>query len=259
MPLVKVDFDGRVGVLTLDNPAKRNALSARMTDEMIDGLRMLDGEGVRAVILRAAPGAKVWSSGHDISELPGPHDDPLSYDDALERMLRAVKQFRAPVIAMVRGSVWGGACDLVLSCDIIVADPTATFAITPANIGLPYNLTGILQFLSRLPLNVAKEMFFTASPVGAEDAKRWNLVNHLTPEEELESYAFDMARRIADKAPLAVSVIKEQFRMLVASRPMTPDTLERIQGMRRQVWQSKDYEEGIRAFREKRKPDFTGE
>lgn len=259
MSLIHVEFDGAVGVVTLDNPARRNALNAATAEEMINALRGLDAEGVRAVILRAPPGAPVWSSGHDVSELPGPHDDPLSYDDSLERMLRAVKQFRAPVIAMVHGSVWGGACDLALSCDVIVADPTATFAITPANIGLPYNLTGILQFLSRLPLNVAKEMFFTAAPVGADDARRWNLINHLVPEDELESFTRDMARRIADKAPLAVAVIKEQFRMLVASRPMTPDTLERIQGMRRQVWQSKDYAEGILAFQEKRKPHFTGE
>jgi methylmalonyl-CoA decarboxylase len=259
MPLIHVDLDGFVGILTLDNPTRRNALNAAVTDEMIAGLRALDGEGARVVVLRAKPDVKVWSSGHDISELPGPTEDPLSYDDSLERMLRAVKQFRAPVIAMVHGSVWGGACDLALSCDIIIGDPTATFAITPANIGLPYNLTGILQFLSRLPLNVAKEMFFTAAPVSADNARRWNLINHLVEEAELEEFTFDMARKIAAKAPLAVAVIKEQFRMLVASRPMTPDTLERIQGLRRQVWQSKDYEEGIRAFREKRPPRFIGE
>lgn len=259
MPLIHVDLDGFVGILTLDNPTRRNALNTAVTDEMIAGLRALDGEGARVVVLRAKPDVKVWSSGHDIDELPGPTEDPLSYDDSLERMLRAVKQFRAPVIAMVHGSVWGGACDLALSCDIIIGDPTATFAITPANIGLPYNLTGILQFLSRLPLNVAKEMFFTAAPVSADNARRWNLINHLVAEEELEEFTFDMARKIAAKAPLAVAVIKEQFRMLVASRPMTPDTLERIQGLRRQVWQSKDYEEGIRAFREKRPPRFTGE
>lgn len=259
MPLIHVDLNGYVGTLTLDNPGKRNALNAAMTDEMIAGLKTLDGEGARAVVLRAQPDARVWSSGHDISELPSRAEDPLSYDDSLERMLRAVKQFRAPVIAMVHGSVWGGACDLALSCDIIIGDPTATFAITPANIGLPYNLTGILQFLSRLPLNVAKEMFFTAAPVSADNARRWNLINHLVAEEELEKFVYEMAGGIASKAPLAVSVIKEQFRMLVASRPMTPDTLERIQGMRRQVWQSHDYEEGIRAFREKRRPEFTGE
>lgn len=259
MPLIHLDMEGYVGVLTIDNPAKRNALGAQMTDEMIAALKTLESEGARAVILRAKPGAKVWSSGHDIAELPGRSEDPLSYDDSLERMLRAVKQFRAPVIAMVHGTVWGGACDLALSCDIIIADPTATFAITPANIGLPYNLSGILQFLSRLPLNVAKEMFFTAAPVSADNARRWNLINHLVPEAELESFAYGMAQQIAAKAPLAVAVIKEQFRMLVASRPMTPDTLERIQGMRRQVWQSKDYEEGIKAFHEKRPPRFTGE
>ena len=88
-------------------------------------------------------------------------------------MLRAIRVFPAPIVAMVHGSVWGGAFDLVLSCDLVVADETASFAITPANLGLPYNTTGLLHFLGRLPINLIKEMFFTAEPVDAQKAKEW--------------------------------------------------------------------------------------
>ena len=107
------------------------------------------------MVIRAAHDAQVWSSGHDISELPQ-GQDPLPYSDPFERALRAVKTFPAPVIAMVHGSVWGVATDLVLSCDIAIGDETSSFAVTPANLGLAYNTTGLLGFMRRHPLNLVK-------------------------------------------------------------------------------------------------------
>ena len=154
-----------IGTITLNQPAKRNALSEPLVEELLSALASFEKNSVRAVVIRAAADAKVWSAGHDISELPQ-GTDPLPYSDSLERLLRAVKRFPAPIIAMVHGTVWGGATDLVLSCDIIVGDETCSFAITPANIGLAYNTAGLLQFMRRLPLNLVKEMFFTANPEG---------------------------------------------------------------------------------------------
>jgi methylmalonyl-CoA decarboxylase len=123
-----------------------------MSRGIIAALESLRAGGVRVVVLRAAAGLRVWSAGHDIDELPRGGRDPLGYNDPLEQLIRAIRTFPAPVIAMVHGSVWGGAFDLVHSCDLVVADETATFAITPANLGLPYNTAGLLHFLGRLPL-----------------------------------------------------------------------------------------------------------
>ena len=133
------------------------------------------------VIIRAAKGAKVWSAGLDITELPQPGVDPLSYGDPLEKMLREVERFPAPVIAMIEGSVWGGACDLAFVCDIIIGAPNVTFAITPAKIGVPYNSSGIMHFINVVGMHIAKEMFFTAQPVDAERALQIGIMNHLVP------------------------------------------------------------------------------
>jgi methylmalonyl-CoA decarboxylase len=246
-----------IGTITLNQPAKRNALSRALVEEMIAALAEFQAAGVRVVVLRAAADAKVWSAGHDVDELPQ-GQDPLSYSDPLERLLRAVAAYPGPVVAMVHGSVWGGATDLVLTCDLIIGDETCSFAITPANLGLAYNTAGLLHFLQRLPVNFVKEMFFTAAPVKAEDAAHWGLLNHLVPAADLERFTYDLARLMSSKAPLVLATVKEQLRLLGQAAPLTPDVFERIQELRQRVYHSEDYREGIRAFHEKRKSVFTG-
>jgi methylmalonyl-CoA decarboxylase len=258
MPLVETRVADRIGTLRLHRPEKRNALSADLLGELVAALEAFARDEVRVVVLRAAPDATVWSAGHDIRELPHPGRDPLGFADPLECALRAVRHHPAPVIAMVHGSVWGGATDLVLACDLAVGDPTASFAITPVNLGLPYNTSGILQFMARVPLHVAKEMFFTAEPIDAERARECGILNRVVPAAELEQATYALARVIAAKSPLAVSVVKEQLRLLSFSHPLSPETFERIQGLRRVVYDSADYAEGIVAFLEKRAPEFHG-
>jgi len=254
---ILLEYSDSIGTLTLNQPAKRNALSEALVEELIVALADFQQAGIRVVVIRTAPGASVWSSGHDISELPQ-GQDPLPYSDPFEHALRAVKSFPAPVIAMVHGSVWGVATDLVLSCDLAIGDETSSFAVTPANIGLAYNTSGLLRFMRRLPLNLVKEMFFTGTPVNAVEAARWGILNHLVEASELESFTYDLAQRIATKAPLVLSVVKEQLRILADASPITSDVFERIETLREDVYESADYLEGIRAFREKRLPVFSG-
>ena len=162
MSLVTVEVLDKVGILTLNNTQKLNALSSKLVEDIVEALGNFQKEQIHIVILRAPEGAKVWSAGHDVKELPLKLRDPLSYYDSLEVLLRTVEEYPGPVIAMVHGSVWGGACDLIMTCDMVIADKTAKFAMTPAKLGVPYNSTGILHFMNRLPINIAKEMFFTA-------------------------------------------------------------------------------------------------
>jgi len=258
MPLVISQIKGRIGVLTLNNPRRRNALNNRLNAEMADALENFKTKKIRAVIIRAQKNAKVWSAGYDITELPRSYQDPLGYDNPLEKTLRAIQYYPGPVIAMIQGGVWGGACDLAITCDIAVGDPSCTFAITPVKIGLPYNATGIMHFISRVGLNLAKEMFFTANPVDAERAYHFGLLNHIVDPDKLEKFTFAMAENMCRNSGLAIAVIKEQFRIMSGAYPVTPDAFERIQGLRRRVYSSHDYQEGIKAFLDKRKPKFKG-
>jgi methylmalonyl-CoA decarboxylase len=250
--------DGPIGTLVLDHPEKRNALSRQLVDSIVETLSHFTGARVRVVVLRARLGTKVWSSGHDVEELPEGGRDPLGWDDPLRYLVRAIEEFPAPVIAMIEGGVWGGACEVAFACDLIITAPNATFAVTPAKLGVPYNVSGMLTFLNACSLRVAKEMAFTAKPISAERAEKLGIINHMVPIEQLEIFTYELAREIATNAPLSVSVMKEQLRMLAGAHPMSPRRFERVQGLRRIVYDSEDYAEGIRAFKEKRKPRFLG-
>src|SRR5271166_6028628 len=231
MSLIQISLNEHIGVIAFDHGVKRNALSAELIVETLETLDRFKAERARVVILRAIKGSNVWSSGHSVDELPKADIDPLPYDDPLEQLLRAVKRFPAPVIAMVHGSVWGGACDLIMACDLVIADETSSFAITPAKIGLPYNSVGILNFMSRLPLAVVKEMFFTADPIGAERAERVGIVNRLTAAAELKDAAMELARTIASRSPAANAAFKAATHALSGAVAINPH--EYLQGLRR--------------------------
>jgi methylmalonyl-CoA decarboxylase len=258
MPLIETYIDGAIGTVVLTHSDKRNALSRELVDAVVASLNRFSEQKVRVVVLRAHSGATVWSAGHDVEELPEGGRDPLGWDDPLRYLVRSVEEFPAPVIASIEGGVWGGACELAFACDLIVIAPTATFAVTPARLGVPYNVSGMLTFMNACSLRILKEMAFTAKPITASRAEALGIVNHVVPADELQFFTYSLARDIAENAPLSISVMKEQLRMLAGAHPMSPRRFERVQGLRRIVYDSDDYIEGIQAFREKRRPKFQG-
>jgi methylmalonyl-CoA decarboxylase len=259
MALVTVNLIDGVGTVTLNDIKHLNALSAQLIEDIINGIREVDRPDTRVVIIRAPRGVKVWSAGHDVKELPTNARDPKTYDDPLSRIVRYIQEFSRPVIAQVEGGVWGGACELIMSCDILIVSEKSTFAITPAKLGVAYNFAGVLNFIKNTSLAVMREMLFTAMPISAQRAKDVGLINHVVPSEKLEEITMEIANSIKRNSPLAISVIKEEMRVLSAAFPLNPEAFEKIQAGRRKVYNSRDYAEGISSFFEKRQPVFIGE
>ncbi len=174
-------------------------------------------------------------------------------------MVHRVIACPTPVIGLIEGSVWGGACDLAVSCDILVGTPAASFAMTPAKLGIAYNTAGINHFIGAMPTHIVKEMLFSGNPISAQDAYRLGLLNRLVEADKLEETTLEISRTIAGRAPLVVHLLKKEMRKLTAGKGLTSDEFEELQSLRRQTYRSKDFQEGVRAFFEKRPPVFTGE
>jgi methylmalonyl-CoA decarboxylase len=249
---------GDIRVVTFNRPEQRNALGEELLGYVQQAIEQLPAP--RAMILQAMTDVSTWSAGHDISEIPTDGKDPLSWSNPLERTLRVIEHAPFPIIAAVHGGVWGGACDLVMTCDLVVAARDSTFAITPTKLGVPYNAFGIGHFLSAMPVHIAKQMFFTAEPITADQAHQWGIVNVLAQSAaDSHEVARTLATTIASRAPLSIKAIKAEFTALSSPPPQSVETSEHLTGLRRDAWESMDFREGIRAFMEKRSPSFTGE
>lgn len=261
--LVSIELAGseasHVVVLTMRHAAKRNSLSAELLTELAAGLDAAQEGGARVVVIRAEAGATTWSAGYSIDALPRDGTDPLTWTNPLEGFLQRLRRAPFPVIAAVEGGVWGGACELVLTCDLVVAVESATFALTPARLGVPYNTAGVAHVLGALPLNVAKELFFSADPMPAVDWHRYGIVNRLVADaDDLGAVTYALAQRIAERAPLSIRAVKAEMTALTDARTLSGDEFERLTELRRAAWTSSDYQEGVRAFLEKRSPSFEG-
>lgn len=256
MTILSVSAVDGIATFAMNDPERRNALGETMLSRLIEAFDQLASE-IRVVVLRAAPGNPVWCAGFDIRAL-SPGRDPLARNGQLQTLFDRISRCRAPVIGMIQGSAWGGGTDLALRCDMLVGDRTSQFAFTPARLGLPYDGDGLLNALLRLGPALAIEMFATATPLKAERALQAGVLNHLIEAGDLEAFTADLARTIADNAPLTVAGAKLHLRALAAAMPIPVALAQALGESRVQALWSDDYAEGLAAFAAKRRPTFTG-
>ncbi len=251
--------EGSVGYVVFNNPERHNAVSLdmwQMAGEMLNDFR--SDNNIKVVVVTGA-GGKAFVSGADISRFDkerSSEDAVKHYNEVVDKSYRAFHEFPKPVIAMIRGYCIGGGMGLATCCDIRIATEKSTFAVPAAKLGLGYGYSGLKRLVDVVGPSFAMEIFYTARQFTAAEAVTMGLVNRVVPDGELESYVKNYAEIIAGNAPLTIKAVKA-----VVSEMMKDDgkrDLKRAQDAVDACFKSRDYEEGRKAFMEKRKPVFTG-
>ena len=254
-----VDVTGAVAVVTINNPGKRNALSSEIRAALPGLLEALQADGdVRVVVLTGA-GDKAFASGADIAEFAELRTTPAAraeYDRGQAALAAAWASLSKPVIAMIRGFCMGGGLLTALQADIRIAAADSQFGIPAARLGLGYGFSSVTTLLSLVTPAQGAEILFSARRFPAAEALQMGLVNRVVPPGDLREEVMSLAADIAANAPLTVAAAKAAIRE--AARPPQPHDLARVEAMIEACFRSEDYQEGHRAFAEKRPPMFSG-
>ena len=250
--------DEHVLLIRLNRPQAANAMNTRMGEELMDLFEgfQLDAGGVRALVLTGA-GDKAFCAGGDLKERNGMTDEQWLRQHAMfERMLRAVVACPIPLIGAINGAAYGGGCEITAALDFAYASENARFALTEVTLGIMPGAGGTQNLPRAVGERRAKEIILTGLPFTAREACDWGLINRVLPQAELLEATLATARRIAGNAPISVRQAKNSIhRGLQMS--LADGLAFEIECYNRMV-STQDRLEGVRAFNEKRKPQFRG-
>lgn len=255
-----MEKDGPIGWIIFNQPEKRNAVSQEMWQLMPDYVQDLAADDtIRVVILRGA-GEQAFVAGADISQFKERRRnmaDEEAYGRISARGQESLKSLNKPLLAMIHGYCIGGGVSIAIGCDMRIAADDARFGIPAARLGLGYHYNGMERLMKLIGPAYTKEIFFTArTNFSAQDALRMGLVNQVVPKAELESFTRDYALTMARNAPLTLRSAKASVDQLL--QPPEQRDLAALDALIADCFNSQDYQEGVQAFTEKRRPQFQG-
>lgn len=258
VPQLRLSMADAIATIELDNPGRMNAMTAAMWAELPRLLQAADADpGVRVVVVRGA-GTRAFSAGADISQFETERSGGSAgaYDELNDAAFRAVTGAVKPTIAMIHGFCLGGGLAIAACCDLRLCDEAAQFSIPPAKLGIGYNQRWVRPLLALASAPSVKELIFTGRRYSAGEAAAMGLVNRILPTEELEPATYALAAEIVANAPLTIRAAKLAIDEL-SRHPEHPD-VAKLDAAVQACFDSADYNEGRRAFLEKRKPQFKG-
>ena len=254
MSLVEVERAEPIAVCLLNRPQQLNALSDELMDELVTKLRELDAdEAIRCIVLGGSE--RAFAAGADIDELAAATPVTLYENRRIDRW-DAIRALRTPLVAAVSGWCLGGGCELAMACDLIVASETARFGQPEINLGIFPGAGGTQRLTRAVGKSVAMDVILTGRALSAREALGYGLVARVVAKEAWLAEAKRVARAIAEKSPIAVRLAKE-----AVDKAFEAPLSVGLEYERRAFYlarASEDADEGLRAFVEKRKPNFRG-
>jgi len=252
-PLVEYEISDGIGILTLNNPRRRNALSTEVLQILKGHLNEIsESTDVRVAIIRAT--GPVFSSGHDLGELlQGDEEDHAALFHLCTASMEMIRLMPQPVIAQVQGMATAAGCQLVATCDLAVAAQSAKFATPGVRNGLFCTTPGV-ALARAVPRKKAIEMLLTGIPISADEALQYGLVSRVVPDDELEQQTMELAQHIAKASSHTLSMGKRGFYAQVGLD--NPDAYAVAESIMTENMQTHDAHEGIDAFLTKREPEW---
>jgi len=254
--VVLTQVDGRVATVTINRPDKMNALNAATRQGLLDALEALGtNDDVRVVIVTGA-GEKAFVAGADIAEFAGRTPIDQFRTMSGRTIFDAVDAFPKPVIAAINGFCLGGGCELALACDIRIASEKAKLGQPEVNLGILPGAGGTQRLPRLIGMGTAYKLLFSGELISAGEAFRIGLVDEVVAPDALLTRVRELAGTIAQKSPVALRLIKEAVRASV--RASLDEGLRHERTLFALAFSSADKDEGVKAFLEKRPPEFTG-
>ncbi len=254
---LRVERDGPVGRLVLDNPQRRNAINADMWRAIPPAIASFNADhAIRCIVIRGE-GIQAFAAGADISEFEtnrSSQDQVEEYEASTGAAHLAIETAPKPVIALIHGFCVGGGMALALSCDLRYADASSRFAVPAARLGLGYGVHGTGRLVATVGHAAAREIMFGARRYDSAEALAMGLVNRVLPDAGLDAYVQQVASDFASNAPMTIAASKAVINALVEPA----GDFSEVQAAILRCMKSEDYIEGRRAFMEKRKPVFKG-
>jgi enoyl-CoA hydratase len=253
---VLIEKRGRIAIVTVNRPDKLNALNIATRNDILAAFEQLERDDEVRVVVITGAGEKAFIAGADINEFAGMTAIKQRTLMKGRRAFDSVEDFPKPVIAMINGFALGGGCELALSCDIRIASSKAKLGQPEIKLGIIPGGGGTQRLTRLIGEGKAMELILTGDMISAEEARQLGLVNHVFAPEELESKTMELANKIADMSPVALAMAKAAVKN--AARLDLRAGLEAEVDLFALCFSSEDKEEGVRAFIEKRKPEFRG-
>ncbi|WP_136656957.1 enoyl-CoA hydratase-related protein [Nitratireductor sp. XY-223] len=250
--------DGHAGFLSFNRPQRKNAISFDMWREIPPALDWLCAQGDIRCIVMHGEGGTDFSAGADISEFDRVRQDSgtaQDYELSNATAFRAVRECPVPVVAMISGVCFGGAFGLAAAADLRIASNDAIFSVPAGRLGLAYPVDAMSDIVEALGPQMARVLLYTGRRITARDAHSAGLILTVCGVADLRDTTLELVERICANAPLSNRASKASIRAALTSREEDRSLAEKIA---QSTFTSADYEEGRRAFREKRRPEFTG-
>ena len=250
-----VELNPPLATLTLNRPARRNALSLELLQDLGRSLRDVGANREISVVVLAGEGS-AFCAGHDLTEMLGCDTDSYrQVFDVCTNVMTEIQRIPQPVIAQVDGMATAAGCQLVASCDLVIASERARFATPGVRIGL-FCSTPMVPLTRAIGRKRALEMLLTGDPIDAKTASEWGLVNRVVPPEQLPDAVRELACRIAQASPLVVGIGKEAFYSQIDLNQ--PKAYSYAKEVMVKNAMATDAQEGMSAFVEKRSPNWKG-